>query len=118
MSPRALASALVVLLLSPAAPALSDTGVRQSTYRCERGVALPVSFVNPAGEAGLAVMVVEGKLVTLRAQPGGSGVRYVALDEQDGYRLYTKGDEAFVAWIAADHTAREVTILAGCRRAG
>lgn len=98
-----------------AAPVLADTQVQEQDYVCDRGVVLPVSFVNPAGEAGLAMMVVEGKLVALRALPTGSGVRYVAFDEQDSYRLYTKGDEAFVTHIAADHTADEVPILSGCR---
>ena len=99
-------------------PALGDeTAVMRQSYDCDRGVVLPVSFINPPGEPGIAVLVAEGKLVTLRALPSGSGVRYVSVDEQDGYRLYTKGDEAFVAWLAADHTAQEVTVLSGCRAA-
>ena len=52
--------------------------------------------------------------IALRALPSGSGVRYVGFDEQDGYRLYTKGDDAFVMHMAADHTAEEVPVLRDC----
>ncbi|MFV0513057.1 MAG: MliC family protein [Jhaorihella sp.] len=96
---------------------LAQTQIVEVTYACDRGVELSVRFINPPGEAGIAVMAIEGKLVALRAISAASGVRYVATDEQDSYRLYTKGDEAFVAWMAADHTAGEVTILGGCRAA-
>jgi membrane-bound inhibitor of C-type lysozyme len=109
---------LAVALTALASMAVADTSLVGQTYVCDRGVVLPVSFINPPGEPGLAVMMVEGKLVTLRSLPTGSGVRYVSVDEQDGYRLYTKGVDAFVAWLAADHTAEEVTILTGCRAAG
>ncbi|MFC3117824.1 MliC family protein [Jhaorihella thermophila] len=84
-------------------------------YECEqRGVRLPVVFVNTEGGPGLAVMSIEGKLVTMRSTPNGSGVRYVAIDEQDSYRLHAKGETAFVTWLAADHTADEITILRDC----
>ena len=106
-----------VALIS-ATTAFAETGVIEMSYLCDRNVALHVSFINPTDGPGLAVMHVEGKLVTLRSLPTGSGVRYVAFDEQDSYRLYTKGDEAFVAWMAADHTASEVTVLDGCRAGG
>ena len=94
---------------------LAQTQILEFTYSCDRGVELAVRFVNPPSEPGIAVMGIEGKLVALRAVPAASGVRYVATDEQDSYRLYTKGREAFVTWMAADHTAGEVTILDGCR---
>lgn len=106
-------TACLALAMS-AGTAAAQTAVDTVTYRCDRGVMLPVSFVNPPGEPGLAVMVAEGKLIAMRSLATGSGVRYVAFDEQDSYRLYTKGDEAFVAWMAADHTAEETVILSGC----
>ena len=93
---------------------MAEVQLHQRAYVCARGVTLPVSYINADDSTGIAVMMIEGKLVTLRATPTGSGVRYVALDEQDSYRLYTKGDEAFVRHLAADHTAEEVTILEGC----
>ena len=93
---------------------MADVQVHQRTYACDRGVQLPVSYINPSDEVGFAVMMVEGKLVTMRAAPTGSGVRYIALDEQDSYRLYTKGNEAFVRHLAADHTAKEIAVLDKC----
>lgn len=84
------------------------------SYTCERGVSLPVTYINAEDSPGLAVMQIEGKQVALRALPSGSGVRYVAFDEQDSYRLYTKGQTAFVMHMVADHTAEEVPVLSGC----
>ncbi len=83
-------------------------------FQCERGVLLPVTFITPPDGAGLAVMQVDGKQVAMRALPTASGVRYVSLDEQDSYRLHTKGDEGFVTHMAADHTAEEEPVLRGC----
>ncbi len=110
---RALTCATALLL--PGA-AMAGAEVVEALYECERNVRLPVVFVTPQGEAGLAVMFIEGKLVAMRSLPVGSGVRYVAFDEQDGYRLYTKGNTALVRHLAADDMADEVTILRDCRR--
>ncbi|WP_424986814.1 MliC family protein [Microbulbifer sp. S227A] len=107
--------AFATLLCAPLASTAQDgPEVSSRTYQCERGVLLPVTFVNPPDGAGLAVMHVEGKQVAMRALPAASGVRYVAFDEQDSYRLYTKGDEGFVMHMAADHTAEEIPVLRGC----
>ncbi|MFC6687065.1 MliC family protein [Jhaorihella thermophila] len=113
MSPvRALIGAAMAL---PPCAAHAGTEVVEIVYECEqRGVRLPVVFVNTEGGPGLAVMSIEGKLVTMRSTPNGSGVRYVAIDEQDSYRLHAKGETAFVTWLAADHTADEITILRDC----
>lgn len=107
-------AALAALACGGATVGAAETKVMSYVYVCERGVSLPVSFVNPPEGAGLAFMVVQDRLVAMRAAPTGSGVRYVALDEQVGYRLYTKGSEAFVRFLAADHTAEEEPVLDGC----
>lgn len=83
-------------------------------YLCERGVGIPATYINPAEGEGLAVIVVEGKQVALRQGRSGSGVRYIALDEQDSYRWHTKGDRAVLSWLAADHTAEEQVLLRDC----
>ncbi|AVO38885.1 MliC family protein [Pukyongiella litopenaei] len=106
--------AAALLALPGIAAAGDGPAVIGATYQCDRAVTLPVTFINPGDAPGLAVMMVEGKLVALRQATSGSGVRYVALDEQDSYRLYTKGSDAFVTHMAADHTAEEATILDGC----
>ncbi len=107
--------AAALLTLSGGAAAEDGPGVISVTYQCDRAVALPVTFINPGEAPGLAVMMIEGKLVALRQTRSASGARYFALDEQDSYRLYTKGSDAFVTYLAADHTAEEATILDGCR---
>lgn len=106
------------LMALPMALSAQDTlDVTSLSYRCERNVMVPVTFINPTEGPALAVMQIEGKQIALRALPSGSGVRYVGFDEQDSYRLYTKGDDAFVMHMAADHTAEEVPVLSDCSMA-
>jgi len=57
------------------AAAQAGTQVQEVVFICARGVELPVSFITPDNDPGYAVMQVEGKLVTLRSIPTGSGVR-------------------------------------------
>ena len=105
-------SMLAMALLAPMA-AQAQVEVISVTYVCERGVVVPVTYVNGTDPA-LAFLVAEGKLVGLRQVPSASGVFYASLDEQDGYRWRGKGDEAVLAWLAADHTAEEEMLLTGC----
>ena len=42
-------------------------------------------------------------------------MRYIALDEQHSLRWNTKGDEGFLSFLAADHTAQERVLLANCK---
>ncbi|MHC5306184.1 MliC family protein [Bartonella sp. LJL80] len=98
-----------------ALPALADDlSVKNETYICERGVQLPVVFMNDSKGDSYAIVSVEGKLVPMRQHVAASGVLYVAFDEQDSYRLHTKGNEAFLTYMEADHTAKEQTILNAC----
>ncbi len=101
-----------VLAACPAAVAAEVT-VTSTHYVCERGVVVPVTYVNGTDPA-MAFLVAEGKLVALREVPSASGAFYAAFDEQDGYRWRTKGEEAFLAWLAADHTAEETVLLTDC----
>lgn len=81
------------------------------SYLCERGVILPVVFI-PAAE--MAVALIEGRLVALRQVTTGSGFFYADLDEERGYRLRGQGDAVQLRWLAADHTAEELVLLADC----
>jgi membrane-bound inhibitor of C-type lysozyme len=76
---------------------------------------VPVTYINTDAGTALAVMQVEGRQVTMRDWPGASGARYVSIDEQVGYRWHSKGDEAMLAHLAADHTAEEEVLLRDCR---
>ncbi|MEX0365673.1 MAG: MliC family protein [Ruegeria sp.] len=104
--------ALAVLM---AADVRAETAVSSVVFTCERGVTLPVTYIDPPDEPGLAAMMVDGKLVAMRQARSGSGVRYVAVDEQDGYWLRVKGRDATVSYLAADHTASEQVLLKECR---
>jgi membrane-bound inhibitor of C-type lysozyme len=103
--------------LTAVLPAWADTDIISRDYACERSVTLPVTFINPSEGPALAVMMYENRLIPMRSAPTGSGARYVSMDEQIGYRLYTKGDSALVAFLAADHTATEEMLLKDCRAA-
>lgn len=92
----------------------TEPNVQNVVYQCDRAVLLPVTVLNPTSESGVAVIHVEGKQVPLRRISTGSGARYVALDEQDSYRLYINDNTAFVTHLYADHTAQEEVILTNC----
>lgn len=111
---KAIVACGLLMSLPIALSAQDAPDVMSLSYLCERNVIVPVTFINPSEGPGLAVMQVEGKQVALRSLPSGSGARYVGFDEQDSYRLYTKGDDAFVMHMAADHTADEVSVLRDC----
>ena len=101
-----------LMTLAPALAAAQVT-VINAEYVCERGVVVPVVYVDGTDPA-MAFVAADGKLIALRQVPAASGAFYAAFDEQDGYRWRTRGDEAFLAWLAADHTAEEQVLLQGC----
>lgn len=85
------------------------------TYVCERKVVVPVVYINELPDhQSAAVIHVEGKQVPMRIWPGADGARYIALDEQDSYRWHTKGDEAVLSYLEADHMAKEQFLLRDC----
>jgi membrane-bound inhibitor of C-type lysozyme len=104
----ALAAALVV------AGAAQASEIITARYTCERNVVVPAVYINTDTE-NYAVITVEGKQVAMRQAPSASGARYIALDEQDSYRWFTKGNTALLLWLAADHTAQEQMLLSECR---
>lgn len=109
---------LVALLTMPTATLAQPAPGLGAVYLCEGGAVLRVAYVNaPSGDA-FAVVDWAGRLIPMRGLPAASGAFYAALDEQDGHRWRTKGEEGFLARLAPDHTAREEVVLGGCRRAG
>lgn len=87
-----------------------------ASYVCDGGAVLQVAYINPETGPSLAVVAWAGRLIPMRAGPTGSGVRYIAFDEQDSYRWRTRGDDGVLLFLAADHTATEEVILSGCSR--
>ncbi len=47
----------------------------------------------------------------MRQHKAASGVKYIALDEQNSYRWHMSGDEGILGFLKADHTAREEILL-------
>lgn len=90
----------------------SSQGVR---YRCQGGTELDVIYLNLTDGTSFAALHFEGRTALLQNRPTASGARYVALDEQHSLRWHTKGSEGHLAFLAADHTARERTLLSDCR---
>lgn len=66
-------------------------------FVCERGVEVPVVFVNPEGGESYAVAQIDGKLLGMRQVVSASGARYRSGDGADGYQLWTKGDTALIS---------------------
>ncbi|MBC9247475.1 MliC family protein [Paracoccus sp. 11-3] len=92
------------------------TAINLVTYTCAGEVKLPVAFIN-AGDSSTAVMLYDGQLVAMNSMKTASGATYASIDEQNGYRLSTKGDEAFVEFMAADDSAKLEMKLSACQSA-
>lgn len=111
---------ILAALLALAGPAAAQDAPRglAVTYLCAGGAVLQVAYLNPGAGPSLAVANWGGKLIPMQAGPTGSGVRYIAFDEQASYRWHAKGAEGTLLFLAADHTAREEVVLGGCREMG
>lgn len=97
---------------SAASPAFESVS---HVYRCTGGARLPVVYLNLEGGGSFATIYVNGRLVLMRIWPAASGVRYLSVDEQVGYRWHVKGDVGTLLFLAADHTARETVVLQDCK---
>ncbi len=110
---RSLTAALSALAL--AAPASAGMDILGATYLCERGVEVPVSYVN-GSDGSVAVLYVEGRLITLPIAISASGARYSLPSDGSGYVWWTKGETAMLYW-RDSATSDEVTLYAECRMA-
>lgn len=102
----------ILALVVMAGPALAETQVENLTYACDRGVAVPVVYVN-ATDTSLAVLHVDGRQILLYNAPAASGARYAWPSDGSGYVWWTKGDEATLFW--KDGEAGTETPLLTCR---
>lgn len=110
---RAVAFCVLGFLPLPAAAELTTGG---GTYLCDRGVELPVAYVN-SSDGAVAVLEVEGRLITLLNEPAASGARYAWPSDGSGYVWWTKGDTATLYWRNGE-TADEAVLYAECRVKG
>jgi membrane-bound inhibitor of C-type lysozyme len=107
----------------PATPTRAGTGLivgpdfssQTVRFRCAGGAELEVAYLNLPESLAFAALHHDGHTALLQNRPTASGARYVALDEQHSLRWHTKGSEGFLAFMAADHTAKEQVLLSDCR---
>jgi membrane-bound inhibitor of C-type lysozyme len=102
--------AAVVAALA-AAPASAE--VITVRYLCERGVEVPVTYVN--GAEAVAVLNVEGGQITLIQEISGSGARYGWPSGGSHYVWWSKGDTATLLWRDGETTIEE-PVYAECVR--
>jgi len=90
------APVLLPMTLAFACPAAGQSFSTQ-TYTCDRGIEVPATYV-VGPDTDLAVINVDGRQITLRAEPAASGVRYSWPSDGSVYVWWTKGDEATLFW--------------------
>ncbi len=84
----------LLVLLPASVQAQEFTGL---TYTCDRGVAVPATYVNGTDQS-LVVINVDGRQITLVSEAAASGVRYGWPSDGSNYVWWTKGDEATLYW--------------------
>jgi membrane-bound inhibitor of C-type lysozyme len=76
-------------------------------YLCERGVEVPVTYVNAEGMDSVAVLNIEGGQITLIQEISGSGARYGWPSDGSHYIWWSKGDAATLLWRDGETTIEE-----------
>jgi membrane-bound inhibitor of C-type lysozyme len=94
-------------------PAHAGFQVADLRYACDRGVTVQASYINDSQNSA-AVIVVEGRQVTLMAGPTGSGARYVQSTDDSHYIWWTKGADATLYWRDSTTNA-DTVVLDGCK---
>lgn len=86
--------------------------VLQVQYQCERGITVPVTYVNTASGSSYAVLQVDGQQLLMENVVSASGARYTSLDAKRGqYTWDTKGNTGYLYWqliVAADESGEPV----------
>ena len=98
------------LALAPASLAAAPEFTTQR-YSCDRGVEVPVTYIN-AAEGSLVVLTVEGRQITLVNEPAASGARYGWPSDGANYVWWTKADGATLFWKSPEGEAALLTCTA------
>ena len=106
--------AATALLLCAPNLALAEIAAQNTNYTCDRGVEIPVVYVNDAATS-LAVLVVEGRQIMLYSEPSASGVRYGWPSDGSNYVWWSKGSEATLLW-RDSATNSETALISACKR--
>lgn len=105
---------LVLFALSLLTANVQAGSVHNQTYICERGVALQVVFIKDK-DISYAVVAIDGKLVPMRQDRGTSGELFIAVDDQDSYRLQIKGNDAVLTYKDSGQSKGDKVILSACQ---
>lgn len=101
---------LLAALLATALPAAAQSVLVE--YECERGAVIHAAYVNEA-EPGIVILMVEGRMVELRQEPSGSGIRYGAAETDEGYVWLSRGNEAMLLY-RYEGVEEEPILIGGC----
>ncbi|MDM1708553.1 MliC family protein [Thiopseudomonas alkaliphila] len=77
---------------SNSAQAAQGDAMVQKIYQCERGLVLPVSYINTQSGGAFAVLQVEGRQIPMQITSSGSGARYLSINQELRYSWHTKGE--------------------------
>ena len=100
----------LALLLASAIPAAAQSVLVE--YDCERGAVIHAAYVNEA-DPGVLILMVEGRMVELRQEPSGSGIRYGASETDEGYVWLSRGNEGMLLY-RYEGVAEEPILIGGC----
>ncbi|KTC40293.1 MAG: MliC family protein [Pseudomonas sp.] len=84
-------------------------------YQCEGKVRIDAAYLNIDNGASFATLYYKEQLIPMHIARSASGALYVADDEQNSFRWHTKGKDAVLSFLEADHTAKEQILLKDCK---
>jgi membrane-bound inhibitor of C-type lysozyme len=95
--------------------AVAENGdqLQQVLYQCERGVSIPVTYLNTVGGA-YAVLQVDGQQIPMSIAVSASGARYVSIDEGRNYSWHTKNDNGVLSWQPVGKPSESVVLFKEC----
>ena len=105
-------TAVFALALLPF-PAQAELQMITARYLCERGVEVPVAYVNADGD-GVVTLTVDGSQISLYQEPSASGARYGWPSDGSNYVWWSKGDAATLYW--KNQTGAETPLLSDCKQ--
>jgi membrane-bound inhibitor of C-type lysozyme len=92
--------------------AAAEINMQTNRYVCDRGLEVPVTYVND-GETSVVVLMVEGRMVNLYGEEAASGARYGWPSDGSNYVWWSQGDTAMLLW--KDETGAETPVLPNCQ---
>ena len=104
--------AALALILLPL-PAQAELEMITARYSCDRGVEVPVTYVN-ADDQSVVTLNIDGRQISLYQEKAASGLRYGWPSDGSNYVWVTKDDAATLYW--KDETRTETPILTDCKK--